>query len=49
MVGSLDTLEKARTGEYAAESLPQGGGDVWKEFMEYLREKGMIVWGDDIE
>ena len=43
MVGSASTLEKARIGSSAEDSLPSGGAEVWREFMGHLRQQGMIL------
>ncbi|WWD17087.1 hypothetical protein CI109_101524 [Kwoniella shandongensis] len=43
MVGSKSTLGQARVGKLAADSLPQGGADVWRGFMKYLEEEDMIM------
>ncbi|KAK8864605.1 hypothetical protein IAR55_001855 [Kwoniella newhampshirensis] len=43
MIGSKSTLSKARTGQIAAESLPQGGADVWRGFIKHLEERDMVM------
>ena len=46
MVGSARTLSMARTTQRAVEMMPQGGTDVWKDFMKHLEEQGMILRAD---
>lgn len=43
ILGSARTLEEARTGQFASEALPRDGGKVWRGYMRWLRERGMIM------
>ncbi len=46
MVGSARTLELARTGHMAGESLPRGGERVWRDYIRDLRERGLVLRAD---
>ncbi|WVQ79928.1 hypothetical protein IAT38_002029 [Cryptococcus sp. DSM 104549] len=43
MVGNKKTLAAANMGELAGEALPQGGAQVWKDFMKFLEDKDLII------
>ncbi|ODO09381.1 hypothetical protein I350_02981 [Cryptococcus amylolentus CBS 6273] len=43
MLGNKRTLSTAKMGARSNDSLPQGGSKVWKDFMAYLEEEGMII------
>lgn len=43
ILGSAKTLSEARIGAYASDALPRDGVMVWKKFMKYLEEGGMIM------
>lgn len=43
MIGSAETLARARNGMFAQETLPKGGTAVWRRFMRHLKEKGLIM------
>lgn len=45
MVGSAKTLENARIGEQMEDSLPQGGTEVWRDFIAHLRRDGAVIQG----
>ncbi|WVO18331.1 hypothetical protein L204_106046 [Cryptococcus depauperatus] len=46
MIGSKETLKKAKVGFVTANNLPEGGSKVWRDYMEYLEREGLIM---DIE
>ncbi len=46
MVGSARTLEQASTGQVASESLPQGGAQVWRDYIRHLRDRGLVLRAD---
>lgn len=43
MLGSVKTLSDARIGAQAADAMPRDGVRVWRSFMRYLRERGLIM------
>lgn len=43
MIGSADTLSRAKIGLQAQELVPKGGAEVWRRFMRYLREHKLIL------
>lgn len=49
MVGSAKTLEKAKVGVEAEAELPAGGAVVWREFLGYLKERGLVISHDEAE
>jgi len=49
MVGSASTLQKAKAGSSAVDSLPSGGTRVWKDFIGHLQERGLIVRPTGVE
>jgi hypothetical protein len=43
MLGSARTLSKARIGLQAQETLPQGGAEVWRQLMQHIKEKDLLL------
>jgi superfamily I DNA and/or RNA helicase len=43
MLGSVRTLSGARIGAFASEALPRDGARVWRAFVKWLQERGMIM------
>ncbi|BEI82979.1 hypothetical protein CcaverHIS002_0308470 [Cutaneotrichosporon cavernicola] len=43
ILGSAATLSSARIGNYAADSLPRDGVKVWRQFVKYLKDGGMVM------
>lgn len=46
MVGSTRTLEQAKMGAIAAETLPQGGAKVLREYIKHLQDEDLILRAD---
>jgi hypothetical protein len=46
MIGSVRTLEQAKMGPIAAETLPQGGAKVLRDYMRHLKEEDLILRAD---
>jgi len=49
MVGSAETLEKAKVGVEAEAELPAGGAVVWRSFLAHLKERGLVISHDEAE
>ncbi|GMK53615.1 hypothetical protein CspeluHIS016_0102010 [Cutaneotrichosporon spelunceum] len=43
ILGSAATLSSARIGDHHADSLPRDGVKVWRQFIKYLKEGGMVM------
>ncbi|CAK9780747.1 unnamed protein product [Cutaneotrichosporon oleaginosum] len=43
VLGSAATLSAARIGNHAADALPRDGVKVWRQFMKFLKDRGMVM------
>ena len=46
IVGSSSTLGKAKVGNFASETLPQGGDRVLRDHIRHLKTEGLIMRAD---
>jgi hypothetical protein len=49
MVGSADHLARAKIGRKAAEVLPSGGAQVWRDLMVWLERDGLVLREDEVD
>lgn len=43
ILGSAKTLSDARIGAHAEDALPRDGIRVWRQFIKYLEDRGMVM------